>query len=250
MDISILASGSSGNSTYVEAGGVKLLIDLGITLKDTASALQSINRQLSDIDAILCTHHHGDHSLNVASAFRRHNTTLLANGATADAIDLSNQSKTPTSWALFETGATFPLGNLKITSFSLPHDASDTVGYVIDDGTHRLGICTDLGYATAVVKHRLTDCDALILEFNHDVELLMQSSRPPATKRRIIGRNGHLSNEDAATLLTQLASPRLQIVFAAHLSQDCNTPLLATNAARAALDKAGCPNTRLIIAPP
>lgn len=248
MEVCVLASGSSGNCIYVAAGGTRLLLDFGLSMREVSRRLGEIGQSLDEIDAVLCTHDHTDHCRGLAVAARRHPFRLLANGGTAEAVERTvRNGATPPRWEVFESGAAFPVGTLTVESFSVPHDAADTVGYVVSDGRTRLGLCTDLGVATAVVRRRLAGCDALILEFNHDVEMVMQSERPWSLKQRILSRFGHLSNEDAAALLGELASTRLQVVFPAHLSEECNTAGLAERAARQALDRAGCNATRLVM---
>jgi phosphoribosyl 1,2-cyclic phosphodiesterase len=253
VEICVLASGSSGNCVYVEAGGTRILVDFGLSLRETEARLKGIGRSFSEIAAVLCTHDHTDHCRGLASAARRHPFRLVANEGTARAVEQTARaakaalSAHPGRWDIFESGAAFSVGALTVESFGVPHDAADTVGYVLSDGRIRLGLCTDLGMATAVIRRRLADCDALILEFNHDVEMVRQSDRPWSLKQRILSRIGHLSNEDACDLLAELASERLQVVFPAHLSEACNTAALAERAARAALKRAGRPATRVVM---
>ena len=248
MEVCVLASGSSGNCIYVAAAGTRLLIDFGLSARDVTARLREIGRSLDEIDAVLCTHDHADHCKGLTVAARRHPFRLLANGGTAEAVERADRSGgSPPHWEMFENGQAVTVGDIAVESFSVPHDAADTVGFVLSHGRTRLGLCTDLGFATALVRRRLSGCDALILEFNHDVEMVRQSDRPPSLKRRVLGRFGHLSNDDAAALLGEVASARLQVVFPAHLSEDCNREHLAEQAARAALDRAGCGATRLVM---
>lgn len=248
MDICVLASGSSGNCIYVAAGETRLLVDFGLSVRETSARLTGIGRSLTDITAVLCTHDHTDHCRGMAAAARRHPFRLLANEGTAQAVERADRrAATPPSWDVFENGSTFAVAGITVESFSVPHDAADTVGYVLSDGHTRLGLCTDLGVATTLVRRCLADCDALVLEFNHDVEMVLQSDRPWSLKQRILSRIGHLSNEDAGALLTELASERLKVVFPAHLSEECNTAALAERAARQALKRSGLTNTQVVM---
>jgi len=253
VEICVLASGSSGNCVYAAAGGTRLLVDFGLGLRDARTRLAGIGRSLAEIDAVLCTHDHVDHCHGLAAAARRHPFRIFANEGTARGCELRDRSaaKRPAEdaarWAIFESGAAFTVGAFTVESFGVPHDAADPVGYVISDGRTRLGLCTDLGMATTLIRRRLADCDALILEFNHDVEMVMRSDRPWTLKQRILSRIGHLSNEDAASLLGELAAPRLRVVFPAHLSEECNTATLAERAARLALERAGNPAARVVM---
>ncbi len=250
VEICVLASGSSGNCLYVAAGETRLLVDLGLSVKDAEARLAGIGRSLSEITAVLFTHDHADHCRGMAVAVRRHPFRLMANEGTARGVEQTGRGAAAAygaRWDIFESGAGFQVGAFTVESFGVPHDASDTVGYVLSDGNMRLGLCTDLGMATNLVRRRLAGCDALVLEFNHDVEMVMQSDRPWSLKKRILSRIGHLSNEDAGELLAGLASERLKVVFPAHLSEECNTALLAERAARSALDRAGRAATRVVM---
>ncbi len=252
MEICVLASGSSGNCLYVASGGTRLLVDLGLSVKDAEARLAGIGRSLSEITAVLFTHDHADHCRGMAVAARRHPFRLLANEGTARGVEQTGRGAAAAPgygarWDIFESGAGFQVGPFTVESFGVPHDAADTVGYVLSDGNMRLGLCTDLGMATNLVRRRLAGCDALVLEFNHDVEMVMQSDRPWSLKKRILSRIGHLSNEDAGELLAGLASERLKVVFPAHLSEECNTAALAERAVRAALERAGRAGTRVVM---
>lgn len=245
MEICVLASGSSGNCIYVAGGGTRLLIDAGLSRKETAIRLAQLGLALDDMAGVLFTHDHADHCVRADVIHRRHALPFYANEGTAAGIDLVTK-RSDLVWKIFETGSPFAIGSLQVEPFSVPHDAADAVGFVISDGRVRLGIATDLGMATTLIRNRLSDCDALILETNHDVEMLRQSGRPWSLIQRILGRQGHLSNEDAAELLSSLLSPRLRVVFLAHLSAKCNTPALAAHAVREVLQRAQREDIRLV----
>ena len=245
MEICVLASGSTGNCIYVAGGETRLLIDAGLSLKATSARLAQLGLAMDAITAVLFTHDHADHCQRADVFHRRHGLAFYANEGTAAGIDLATKCADIT-WTIFEAGSSFAIGGLQIEPFSVPHDAADAVGFVISDGKVRLGLATDLGMATTLIRRKLADCDVLILETNHDVEMLKQSGRPWSLIQRILGRQGHLSNEDAAELLASVLGPRLRTIFLAHLSAECNTPALAERAVREVLRRAGRDDIRLV----
>ena len=240
MEICVLGSGSSGNAIYVATEDTRLLIDAGLSALAIRKRLKNATGlNVEELDGILFTHDHTDHFCGVEVLHRRYGAKrLLANEGTAAGIEMSFKKFAP-QWEIFETGNRFQIGPLTIDPFNVPHDASDPVGFIISDGRSRLGIATDLGSVTTVVKHRLTGCDALVLEFNHDIEMLRQSDRPRSLQQRILGSHGHLCNEDAAELLETIMTPQLKILFPAHLSSECNTTAYALYAIRNSLQKMG-----------
>lgn len=245
MEICVLASGSSGNCIYVAGGGKRLLIDAGLSLRETGARLAQLGLEVGSIDGVLFSHDHTDHCQGVCALRRRHAVPFYANEGTASGIELAVK-RPHLEWQVFETGASFAIGGLQIEPFSVSHDAADAVGFVIAEGRARVGIATDFGMATILVRRKLTDCDVLVLETNHDIEMLRQSGRPWSLIQRILGRQGHLSNEAAAELLASVLGPRLRTVFLAHLSDECNTPALAERALRDVLRRAGRDDVRLV----
>lgn len=227
MKLCVLASGSSGNCIYIEEKDTRLLIDAGLSLREKETRLRGLGVRAADISAVCLTHEHSDHVRGLAQLQKRHNVPVYANEATAGAIEQLLGLR-DVRWTVFPVGATFRVGAFELTSFSIPHDASDTVGYVVDDGRCRLGVATDLGTVPEAVHRVFETCDALVLEANHDIAMLRASRRPWSLIRRILSRHGHLSNEDAAALLGRLSrAGRLKTVFLAHLSEDCNRPEIA-----------------------
>jgi len=245
VEICVLASGSAGNCIYVAGGGTRLLIDAGLSLKETSARLAQLGVEMNTIQAVLFTHDHSDHCQRADVFHRRHKLPFYANEGTALGIEQTTR-RTDIAWQIFEAGSPFPIGALQIEPFSVPHDAADAVGFVITDGPVRLGVATDLGTVTTLIRCKLAACDALVLETNHDVEMLRQSGRPWSLIQRILGRQGHLSNADAADLLASVLGPRLRTVFLAHLSAECNTPALARRALREVLQHAGRTDVRLV----
>jgi phosphoribosyl 1,2-cyclic phosphodiesterase len=183
------------------------------------------------IEAICLTHEHGDHRAAVGILHRKLGAELYSNAGTIDA--LSNESKFHgLPWNEFLTGHPFEIGDLTLEPFRVPHDSFEPVGFVVSCGDCRVGIATDMGVATSLVQQRLLNCDALVLEANHDEQMLRNSERPWSLKQRIAGRQGHLSNSKAGELLVEVAGSRLKTVFLAHISGDCNTPELAIDTVR------------------
>jgi phosphoribosyl 1,2-cyclic phosphodiesterase len=230
MRFRILGSGSSGNSALLATEGTRVLIDAGFSARHLDKLLREAGESLATIDAVFLTHEHGDHTAGIEGLRRFPGIALYANAATARAVQSGMEHQG--SWHLFETGESFPFKDLEVESFSVPHDAHDPVGFRF---THRNGAgasavsrslawLTDLGHAPAHVHERLRECDVVVIEANHCPSLLEADTRRPwATKQRIRGRHGHLSNEAARDILTQVASPRWRRIYLTHLSRDCNS---------------------------
>lgn len=246
MRICVLGSGSTGNSTYVGAGDTHVLVDAGLTYRDTISDLAVLGVDPGSLAGILLTHDHEDHTLSAGALRRRHSVRLYANECTASVVDRDDDAE----WNIFENGSAFEIGMLKVEAFQVPHDGADPVGFVIASEGVRLGIVTDLGMVTPLIKSKLQECDALIMETNYDPEMLCQSKRHESVKRRALGRSGHLSNEAACELLAAVLNPRLRAVFMVHLSTECNTPFLAEQALRDELKKAGRQDVYLVYTHP
>jgi phosphoribosyl 1,2-cyclic phosphodiesterase len=242
MIVRALGSGSKGNCISVQGGGVSLLVDFGLCNREATRRMKLAGIDPGGIDGILFTHDHSDH-YNGIGVFAKHaNPRLYANEGTADGIDRAFPGSA-LEWTVFETSSTFTIGGLEIEPFSVSHDASDPVGYVFNEkGGGRLFIATDFGYVTSLVRSKLAGCDVVVLESNHDYEMLWRSDRPDDLKSRISGRSGHLSNEAAADLIRDAAPKELRTVLLAHLSEECNTPALALRAMREGLKAAGRPD--------
>ncbi len=220
-----LASGSKGNATYVGTRGVKILIDAGINFKHLDLRLKEIGVSIEDIDAVLVSHEHSDHIKGLELLSKKFAIPIFANVETAKGITAAFDHRP--KFKIFSTGESFHFGDIEIMPFSVQHDTLDPVAFTLEYSGYRLGICTDLGFATSLVKAHLSDLDALILEANHDEGMVHASSRPQVYKERVLGRQGHLSNHASAELLEAVYSTRLQQVFLAHLSSECNHPKVA-----------------------
>ncbi|HPA16911.1 MAG TPA: MBL fold metallo-hydrolase [Verrucomicrobiae bacterium] len=238
LRFTILGSGSSGNCALVESGETRLLIDAGFSARQIARRLQPMGLGLKDLHGILLTHEHSDHTAGLRVLCGSHQLPLYCNRPTADC--LRHALPKFDQWRLFVTGDRLSVGDLVVETFPIPHDASDPVGFVVEHGTARLGLLTDLGHATELVIERVRNCQTLLLEANHDLALLQSNSRRPwSVKQRILSRHGHLSNEGAAGLVRRVIHENLSHLFLGHLSADCNTPALALGAIGAVIDELG-----------
>jgi phosphoribosyl 1,2-cyclic phosphodiesterase len=233
MRFSLLGSGSSGNVAYVEAGGTRVLVDAGLSKAEIDKRLQKLPSKgavsVEQIDAVLITHDHSDHGGHAATIGR----PLYATAGTRQALSLEATRVL--------AGEHFTVGALTVTPVLLPHDAVETVGYVLSDGACKVGILTDCGHDAPEVAQAFAGCDLLVLECNHDVTMLRYGPYPPSLKRRVGGRLGHLSNEQAASLLKMMlqAGPAPKLVIAAHLSQANNRPQMAKSALDRVLGRGG-----------
>lgn len=222
----ILGSGSGGNCAFLETGTTRLLIDAGFSGRQIRDRLAGIGRSPETLTGILLTHEHGDHVRGLAGLTGRLEVPVYCNRLTREAVEASVGR--PLRAALFQTGATFEVGDVTVETFSVPHDASDPVGFLLRAGGWNVGFLTDLGHATKLVLERVRPAHALVLEANHDLRLLQDDTRRPwATKQRILSRHGHLSNAAAADAAEQLVSEHLRTIYLGHLSRDCNRPELA-----------------------
>ena len=244
LQVCVLASGSTGNSIYVGNEDTRLLIDAGVSCKVLCSRLAEIGVDPGSLQGICVSHEHTDHHAGLLVMHKKFDIPIFGNAGTVEVLGRSAKHS-ELRWNIFTTGQPFRIGALVIEPFLIPHDSFEPVAFTIRDDDSKIGVCTDLGVATDLVKARLRDCDVLVLETNHDEEMLLASTRSWPLKQRIIGQKGHLSNRKAAELLCEIGSERLQAVFLAHISQDCNRPRLAHDTVRAVLDKAGIEHVSL-----
>jgi phosphoribosyl 1,2-cyclic phosphodiesterase len=220
-----LASGSKGNCLYLGSSGTKLLIDVGLSYKMLTKRLEEIGVSIDDIDAVLITHEHTDHISGLETLSTKRNIPVFANRETAKGI-CQNLKFTP-KFKIFTTSEPFEFQDLRIQTFSIPHDSLDPVGLTVFADGLKIGICTDLGYVTSVVRKHLQNCDYLYVEANHQPSLVHSCLRPMVYKTRVLGKQGHLSNEACADLLSSVHHEKLKAAYLAHLSSECNTKELA-----------------------
>ena len=235
MRFASLGSGSQGNALVVESGASRILLDCGFGLADAVSRLGRLGLAPQDISAIVVTHEHDDHIGGVARLARRHALPVWLTHGTLNGFEaMFADVKTVNVIGSYEA---FSVGDLQIQPFPVPHDAREPAQYVFGDGVRRLGVLTDTGCSTPHIEAMLSRCHALVLECNHDIEMLQSSSYPWRLRERIAGKFGHLDNVTAAGLLARLDNGKLQHLVAAHLSQENNRPELARAALSAAI---GC----------
>lgn len=228
-----LGSGSKGNALLVECGSTRVLVDCGFGPRELAARLARLGVEPESVAAVLVTHEHADHVGGVARCAARFGWTVHAShGTVAAAGRLADGAV-----RRFDSHASFSIGDLEVHPYPVPHDAREPTQFVFSDGAQRLGVLTDAGTVTPHIASMLAECAALVLECNHDPDMLRNGRYPPPLKRRIAGGFGHLDNDQAAALLRSIGGSQLRHVIAAHLSEENNTPALA----RAALaDALGC----------
>ena len=221
-----LGSGSKGNGTLVDDGSTCLLIDLGFTIRETVRRLGRLGVTPDDIDAILVTHEHADHIHGVAGFARKFSTPIYLTPGTCQAKVMGLLPELHQ----IDCHSSFMVGTFEVTPVAVPHDAREPCQYVLSSGGATVGVLTDLGHITPHVKRSYRDCDALLLECNHDPVMLEQGPYPYPLKRRVGGDYGHLNNNQAAELLNALDLSRLQHLVLSHISAQNNLPDLARDA--------------------
>ncbi|MCB0263330.1 MAG: MBL fold metallo-hydrolase [Calditrichaeota bacterium] len=219
----ILASGSRGNSIFLEANDTRFLIDVGLSAKQIELRLKSRGVEPSSIDAIVLTHAHRDHVHGVGTFAQRHKVPVIGHPDTLDSI--TNLLKI--GQEVLPKVDAFEFGGVRFKPFRVPHDCDPTHGYLIETATKTFGICTDLGYVTGTVQEHICRANILLLESNHDPEMLNNGKYPWDLKQRIAGRFGHLSNQNAGELLYDIFGTQLDHIILGHLSDENNTPELA-----------------------
>ena len=238
LRVCVIASGSRGNCIYVASATTSILIDAGLSCRETVRRLDAVGVEAQGLRAICLTHEHSDHRAGLAVLQRRLDIPLYANTGTVEGVERGGGLR-GMNWNVFATGSPFEIGDLLLEPFSVPHDSYDPVGFAVSSGGVRIGIVTDMGVPTGVIRERLRNSQVIVVEANHDETLLKDSDRPWTLKQRIMGRQGHLSNEQAGELIADVAGPGLRAVFLAHISKECNNPGLAVDVVSKALDAQG-----------
>lgn len=233
MKFAYLGSGSKGNAAVVSSGDTHVLLDCGFSASEAERRLERLGLRADALSAIVVTHEHGDHIAGVDVLARRNDVPVFLTHGTYG-IGRLNQS---VDAQLICAHSPFAVGDLQITPYPVPHDAREPCQYTFTDGAYKLGVLSDTGRITKHITETLADCDALALEFNHDSAMLASGPFPPQLKARVGGGLGHLSNTQAAGLLSTLGAGKLQHVVLAHLSEQNNCPDLARDCAAQAL---GC----------
>ncbi|WP_321876572.1 MBL fold metallo-hydrolase [Paraburkholderia bannensis] len=240
MRFASLGSGSEGNALVVEAGGgatpTRLLLDCGFSAKEVERRLARAGLAADTLSAILITHEHSDHIGSALTLARRWSIPLYTSWGTARAVGADDAAGVELN-VLWGDEAV-EIGELGVLPYTVPHDAREPLQFVFNDGASRLGVLTDVGESTPHINSVLSGCDALVLECNHDLDMLATSRYPASLKARISGSYGHLNNEAAGEILAALDRSKLRHLIAAHLSQQNNTPELAHAAMAAVLGNA------------
>jgi phosphoribosyl 1,2-cyclic phosphodiesterase len=227
LRFTVLASGSTGNAMVVAGKDSKVLIDAGLSSKRVEELLRERDITGTELQAILVTHEHADHIKGLGAISRKHNLPIYANAKTWEQLDKQVGNIPDKNKVIMETGSTVYFGALQVESYGISHDAAEPVGYCFYEGSLKLSLATDLGYMSSKVKDKIADSDAIVLETNHDVDMLRMGHYPWNIKRRILGDKGHLSNEAAGEALCDILTSRTKAVYMAHLSRDHNVMDLA-----------------------
>lgn len=220
--ICVLASGSKGNAIYVASGDTAVLFDAGLSGIKIERLMKQRGISPDNLDALVVSHEHSDHVSGIGVLARRYRLPVYINPGTQKAV--SKYLGRIDAFCSFECGTAFFINDLAIHPFSVSHDAAEPAGFTIKNSAGKIGIATDLGFAPAMVRQHLKDCNLLVLEANHDIEMLEQGPYPWPTKQRVKSRTGHLSNEAARDLLIQVHHENLRHVILAHISETNNTP--------------------------
>lgn len=234
----VLAGGSKGNSIFIESEKARILIDAGLSCKQLEIRLGQIGIDPKNLDAIVITHEHRDHTHGVNVFTKKHRTPVYLNRAAYEAVK-QHWENVP-SVRFFQSSEDFEINDLIFSPFSIPHDAQDPVGLVIKNNGKNLGVVSDLGYVTHLVRERLKGVNSLVLESNHDIEMLFSGPYPWALKQRVKGKSGHLSNEESRQLLEDIFnSSGLKSVILTHLSETNNHPDLVHSSVGKFLEEKG-----------
>lgn len=232
-----LISGSSGNCSFISCGDTKLLVDCGMSGKNLEKLLASIDVRVEDICAMLITHEHSDHIKGAGVVSRRYNIPIIATERTHTSMNIGNISDK--NKILIKPYEDFEIGKIGIKAFSIPHDAADPVGYTFFAGNEKYAIATDIGKMSEDVFSHIQGAKSVILESNHDVDMLMYGTYPFPLKQRILSDFGHLSNEFAAKTALKLVKSGTQNIMLGHLSENNNTPEIALLETYNVLSEAG-----------
>lgn len=227
LSFSVLASGSSGNCTYVESGQKRFIVDAGLSGKKIEGLFKQIKRDISQLDAILVTHEHRDHIHGVGVLSRKYNLPIYANQETWLAMEKMIGKIAPENKQFIQPETMLSIGDIDIVSYNVSHDAVHPQFYAFQKGSKQFVMLTDTGYVSDRLRSQLKNADAYLIESNHEVELLRYGRYPWSVKQRILSDKGHLSNEDGALAVRDLIGEKTRNVYLGHLSRDNNTKVLA-----------------------
>lgn len=235
MRFASLGSGSAGNALVIESGGTRVLLDCGFSTREITNRLARIGLAPEQLSGIVITHEHDDHAGGAFKLAARHGIGIWATHGTLRASQRYMPEQAPLKLHVIDSHTPFPIDALELLPYPVPHDAREPVQFVFGDGQFKLGVLTDTGSITPHIQNMLTGCHALVLECNHDLDMLMNGPYAWPLKQRVGGRYGHLDNTASAALLAGLDNSKLQHIVAAHLSEKNNTPQLAAKALADAL---------------
>jgi phosphoribosyl 1,2-cyclic phosphodiesterase len=239
LRVVVLGSGSGGNAVVLESGDCRILLDAGFSCREIEQRMKLVGIDPKTIQALVLTHEHTDHCKGADRFARRHRLTVYATAGTLAESPLSEEAAQGA--VVLRSGEPCEVAGFEIEPFALPHDAREPIGLVVQDGLgRRVGLAADLGVRTQLAWGRMRDLDVLLLETNHDLDMLRNGPYPWSLKQRVAGRHGHLSNREAADGLPELVSSRLRSVVLYHLSRTNNLPALAAAEIGEALAREGC----------
>ena len=244
VSVTVLASGSNGNCTMVSTSGTRLLIDAGLSCRELLRRMTLCGENARSVDAILITHEHGDHVAGLHVLARKLKVPVYMTEPTHEAYrrfarDCAGNRVKLDRLEVFSSGRAFHVGDITVMPFTIPHDAVDPVGFTFRSEGIKVAICTDLGYVPASVRDHLRGCHVLMMESNHDIELLRGGPYPWSVKQRVMSRVGHLSNDALADFLTSDYDGGAEFLILAHLSEKNNHPEIARMSAERALGGQG-----------
>lgn len=244
----VLASSSAGNSAYLSDGVTSLLIDCGLSRRETFARLEAAGIAPESIDAILITHEHSDHISGLGAIAKKLKKPVYLTGLTAGQLETNGEEQ---YFKPFVAGSKLEIGSFDVQSFSLPHDAIDPVGYTFtSESGRKAAVCTDLGYLPDSIRVHLSDCEVLLLESNHDLEMLKVGPYPWSLKQRVMSRRGHLSNDVVSGYILEGLPASTRRLILGHLSEQNNLPALVQMIAEQALDRRGLAKTELTVLEP
>jgi phosphoribosyl 1,2-cyclic phosphodiesterase len=246
VKVCILASSSAGNSTFVATGRTRILVDAGLNRKTTFERLAAIGERPQDLDAIVVSHEHSDHVCGLVLLAKSHQIPVYMTKLTAPAIPWNDYQPKLNP---FQAGAALTIGDIEVQSFTIPHDAGDPVGFCLSADGVKVGVLTDLGYVPDSVRFHLRGTQFLLLESNHDLEMLKVGPYPWSVKQRVMGRRGHLSNDLASEFIRDGLDSTTQTLVLGHLSEHNNHPEIARITAMQALADRAL-RLRLVVAEP
>lgn len=234
LRISVLGSSSSGNCTFISTCNTRILLDAGFSRTQTSRRLHLIGESLESIGAIVLSHEHSDHTQGLSSLLSSIDVPIYVTEGTLDAVGFCRSLKKVEP---IRAGEPFMIGDLKVSPFNIPHDAVDPLAFIFETEGLKIGHVTDLGYVTELVSQRLKGSDVIVLESNHDLEMLRSGPYPWFLKQRIMGKHGHLSNEVAGMFFEESFDGQARYVVLAHLSENNNHPDIARMVSGMALEK-------------